>query len=184
MSNTKQPKTSGLGDIKTRLDNIAKKDDAHQESTKLDSQLEGLKEANQDIKGSIIEVRAVIAEMKDLTGSVRSLVNEALSYLRILREELSSIKAITFQAKIDDKSLAQIRQEHRNLAESLKTIITDFAREVKGMASHLQYELSNVLRDRGIWLSPGSLKWIAPFAIGSFIFTAVKIVLWAIHLFR
>jgi len=184
MSNTKQPKTSGLGDIKTQLSNIAKKDDVRQESAKLDSQLEGLKGVNQDIKDSIIEVRAVIAEMKDLTESARSLVNETLSYLRTLREELSSIKAITFQAKIDDKSLAQIRQEQNNLTESLKTILMVFAREVMGMASHLQYELSNVLRDRGVWLSPGSLKWIAPIAIGSFIFTTVKIVLWAIHLFR
>ena len=182
MSNTKKPKTSGLGDIKTRMDNIAKKDDVRQESLRLDSILEKLQTANDELKATIKDTESLITELKTLDRSVRGLVSDVLSYLNTIKEQLSSIKAIQFKAQIDDQSISQLEKTQKEAVDGFKSTLFELLRRTNLTLDQFESGLWNVLKERGIWLSPGSLRWIYPSIGVCVVYTVLKFGFWIARL--
>ena len=182
MSNTKQPKTSGLGDIKPRLDNIAKKDDVRQESEQLDLVLEKLQVTNDELKATIKDAESLITELKTFDGSVRMLVSDVLSYLSTIKEQLSNIKAIQFKAQIDDQSMSQLQKSQKESIDGFNSALFEFLRRTNLTLDQFKSGLWNVLKERGIWLSPGSLRWIYPTIGVCVVYTVLKLGFWIARL--
>jgi len=173
---TRQPKSSGLN-IENMMDDIDKQEEVNKEIIDLREQLEMIHCACKEQKYSIQMVDLAVKTINDTANRLDRLSEIYNRILDEIKESIGRVHNVEFTASLDDNSVTAIKNEYDSFINNQKKALNETDRILRDHLSVFNYELSNVLNNKGFWCSSKTFKWLCGIFLASISIIVAEITL-------
>ena len=158
MSNGKTEKAS-RNPFAAMLDEIHEENELRKESTNLGVQLEQMKKATAELKEVKDSLDVKLGAARHIVSSVEKAVNSAQKILLDNYSLLSELKNLKLPASLDDKAVAQIKEEHGKLMSDYKASLEDLKKDQKKTLAKHREKIEQNKDGESVWLSYKAWIW-------------------------
>ena len=158
MSNDKKEQAS-RNPFAAMLDEIHEENELRKESSKMVAQIEqmekttaALKEVNESLESKLQHARFIVSSVERAVGSAQKILLDNLSLL-------SELKNLKLPASLDDKAVAQIKEEHGKLMSDYKAFLEDLKKDQKKTLAKHREKIEQNKDGESVWLSYKAWIW-------------------------
>ena len=158
MSNDKREQAS-RNPFAEMLEEIHEDNELRKESSNMGAQIEqmekataALKEVNESLESKLQHARFIVSSVERAAGSAQKTLLDNLSLL-------SELKNLKLPASLDDKAVAQIKEEHGNLISDYKASLEDLKKDQKKTLAKHRDKIEQIKDGKSVWLSFKAWVW-------------------------
>ena len=158
MSNDKKEQASSNPFAKM-LEEIQEDNELRKESTNLGAQLEQMKNATAELKEVKDSLDVKLGAARHIVSSAEKAVNSAQKILLDNYSLLTELKNLKIPASLDDKAVAQIREEHGKLISDYNASLEKLKQDEEKMLAEHRQKVEQVKDGESVWLSFKAWVW-------------------------
>lgn len=141
------------------LEEIHEDNELRKESSNMGAQIEqmekataALKEVNESLESKLQHARFIVSSAERAVGSAQKTLLDNLSLL-------SELKNLKLPASLDDKAVAQIKEEHGTLISDYKASLEDLKKDQKKTLAKHREKIEQIKDGESVWLSFKAWMW-------------------------
>ena len=141
------------------LEEIQEDNELRKESTNLGAQLEEMKNATAELKEVKDSLDVKLGAARHIVSSAEKAVNSAQKILLDNYSLLTELKNLKIPASLDDKAVAQIREEHGKLISDYNASLEKLKQDEEKMLAEHRQKVEQVKDGESVWLSFKAWMW-------------------------
>lgn len=158
MSNEKKEQAS-RNPFAEMLEEIQEDNELRKESKILGAQLEQMKKTTAELKEVKDSLDVKLGAASHIVSSVEKAVNSAQKILLDNYSLLTELKNLKIPASLDDKAVAQIREEHGKLMTDYNASLEKLKQDGEKMLAEHRQKVAQVKDGESVWLSFKAWVW-------------------------
>ena len=158
MSNDKKEQAS-RNPFAEMLEEIHEDNELRKESSNMRAQIEqmekataALKEVNESLESKLQHARFIVSSVDRAVGSAQKTLLDNYSLM-------SELKNLKLPASLDDKAVAQIKEEHGKLISDYKASLGELKKDQKEALAKHREKIEQIKDGESVWLSIKAWVW-------------------------